>query len=166
MTKRKTPNYLRQGRHDRMIQELVHDPYKSKRKLAEPTACPNCGAVFQQGRWTWNERATNAEEAICPACHRIHDRVPAGFLTLAGEFLIQHKDEILNLVRNLEQREKAQHPLKRIMSIEDQGQDVLITFTDPHLARGVGEAVQHAYAGELDFEYTEEDNMLRVNWTR
>jgi hypothetical protein len=52
------------------------------------------------------------------------------------------------------------------MGMEDQEEGVVITFTDAHLTRGAGEALHHAYQGELDFKYTDEDIMLRVNWTR
>jgi len=40
-------------RREQLFQELVHDSYKSSRKLSEPTRCPECGAVFLKGRWTW-----------------------------------------------------------------------------------------------------------------
>jgi hypothetical protein len=43
---------------------------------------------------------------------------------------------------------------------------VQITTTDIHLARGIGEALHHAYQGELEYHYHEKDNLLRVVWTR
>lgn len=161
-----TPNYPGRRRIDRLLRELEHDPYHSKVKLEEPTVCPDCRAVFHSGRWTWDDPPEDAHRNLCPACRRVRDRVPAAFLTLRGGFVDEHKEEILNLVRNYEQREKAEHPLKRIMAIEEQDGETVITFTDAHLARGIGEALQHAYKGELDYHYVEEDIMLRVTWTR
>jgi NMD protein affecting ribosome stability and mRNA decay len=167
MTGPKKPvDYIRQGREQRLIRELVHDPYMSKRKYPEPTVCPKCGAVIQRGRWAWAERPHGAHEDMCPACRRIEDKVPAAFLELSGDFLAQHRDEIMNLIRNLEAREKAEHPLKRLMAITESEDGLSITFTDAHLARGAGEAIHQAYEGELDYEYTKEDTMLRVSWTR
>jgi hypothetical protein len=40
-----------------------------------------------------------------------------------------------------------------------------VTTTDIHLARGMGEALHHAYQGELEYHYNPEQNLLRVIWT-
>lgn len=162
----KHPDYLRQGKHDRLLQELEHDPYHSKRKIAEPTVCPDCHAVYLHGRWSWGDAPEGAHEQRCPACQRVHDRVPAGFLTLRGDFLIEHKEEIMGLIHNYAERERHEHPLKRIMAIEEQDEGTVLTFTDAHLARGIGEAIHHAYEGEIDYQYTKGDIMLRVQWER
>jgi len=52
------------------------------------------------------------------------------------------------------------------MKIEDQDDGILITTTDIHLARGIGEALHHAYQGELEYHYNEQENLLRVVWAR
>ena len=62
--------------------------------------------------------------------------------------------------------ERDEHPLKRIMDFEKRSDVWLLTFTDAHLARGVAEALRHAYQGEVDFHYTPDDVMLRATWTR
>lgn len=153
-------------RIDRLLRELVHDPYKSKRKLREPSVCTGCGAVYGHGRWSWETSPADAQETMCPACHRIEDQVPAGFLTLSGEFLAQHREEIIGLIQNTEAREKAEHPMKRIMAFEDAAGQLQVTFTDPHLARNVGTAIAHAYGGELDYAYQKNEHQLRVTWAR
>ena len=152
-------------RHDGIFQEQVHDAYKARGKLPEPTVCSQCNAVFQGGRWRWGDIPAVAHRETCPACHRIHDHYPAGFVTLEGPFFLAHQDEIMRLVHNHEQRERAEHPLQRIMAVEEQDGSVLVTTTDIHLARGIGEAVRHAYQGELEFHYNPEECLLRVHWT-
>lgn len=153
-------------RRDRLIQDARHDPYQAKHKPSEPTVCPQCGAVFHEGRWQWMEKPAQANEEKCPACRRIHDEFPAGFVTVGGPFFKEHSEELLHQIRNEEARAKAEHPLKRIMKIEDQDNGILITTTDIHLARGIGEALHHAHQGELEFHYNEQENLLRVVWER
>jgi len=159
-------DYLHQGRNDRRIQELHHDPYHLKRKLPESAVCLDCNARFQGGRWIWGRPPENAQEETCPACQRLRDKVPAGFLTLRGDFFTTHRDEIMRLIRNTETRLKTIRPLMRIMNMEKQDDSLVITFTDPHLARSVGEALHKAYQGELNFNYPKGEYMIRVHWTR
>ena len=97
---------------------------------------------------------------------RIRDKFPAGFVMLKGAFLQQHRDEILHLLRNHEAKEKAEHPLQRIMAIVDSAEGATVTTTDAHLARDLAQALHHAYKGELEFHYNKEDNLLRASWSR
>jgi NMD protein affecting ribosome stability and mRNA decay len=154
------------GWREEFRQDFVHDSYRSQKKLPEPTRCPDCGAVYHDGRWQWATAPEQAHEARCPACQRISDRFPAGYVTLEGEFFVAHRDEIIHLARNREAQEKAEHPLERIMAIEDVERGVQITTTDMHLARDIGEAVHDAYKGELQYRYNKEENLLRVHWAR
>jgi hypothetical protein len=103
---------------------------------------------------------------MCPACLRIRDKYPAGFLTLSGLYLQEHKAEIINLAHNEEASEKAEHALHRIMAVEEHADHVIISTTDIHLPRRIGEALRHAHRGELDFRYEEEGSRLRVSWQR
>ena len=43
--------FRRAARGDRLIRKHVHDPYKTRLKLPDPTLCPQCGAVYSKGRW-------------------------------------------------------------------------------------------------------------------
>jgi NMD protein affecting ribosome stability and mRNA decay len=153
--------------HDRPGFEEYIDAYKMKGKLSEPTVCPQCEAIFHKGRWQWGDVPANAHRETCPACHRLNDDFPAGFVTLEGPFYAEHSDEILRAVHNHEQHERAEHALKRIMAIKKQeGDSVLITTTDIHLARGIGKAIHDAYQGELALHYNAGENQLRAYWKR
>lgn len=155
------------GSQIRNLRELEHDPYHSKQKLGEPTTCPDCGAVYHQGRWQWGEAAPDALQTSCPACQRTKDNCPAGFVTLTGAFLTVHKDELLQRLQHVVERAKAEHPLQRLMSLEEAPDGrVEATFTDPHLARAVGEALHDAYQGNLDYAYQSGEYLLRVQWHR
>ena len=158
----KQTDVVKHGRRDRLIKERVHDPYMARSKPTEPTLCEDCGVVLSSGRW---QCASNRQK--CPACQRIRDKVPAGILTLSGVFFEEHRDEIMHLVHNKVDEQKAQHPMKRRMYSEDQSDgSVVVAFTDTHLPRGVGEAIERAYEGNLDIQYTEESGLVRVYWKR
>jgi hypothetical protein len=157
---------FRPGGHRQLLQERVHDAYKSGRKLSGPACCPDCGAIFRRGRWRWEAVPAAAKAALCPACRRTRERLPGASVLLGGDFLSAHRDEILGRVRNCEQAENRSHPLQRIMAIAPAGKGLRITTTDAHLARRIGEALHRAYKGELDYRYNKEDNLLRVRWSR
>jgi NMD protein affecting ribosome stability and mRNA decay len=160
------PPGFRRVRRNVLIRERVHDSYRLRGKLREPTLCPQCGALYRKGRWRRLAAPPGARRALCPACHRVRDRFPAGYVTLDGDFLRSHREEVLHLVRHVEARESAEHPLQRIMDITRRDGGIRITTTDPHLARALGEAVRRAYRGRLEFHYNPEENLLRVHWRR
>ncbi|MDE1943670.1 MAG: ATPase [Betaproteobacteria bacterium] len=160
------PSGFHPVQHERIIEELVHDSYKLRGKLPEPTVCPSCGAVFRQGRWQWLETVPGANEHVCPACLRIQDHFPAGYVFISGGFASSHQNELLQIIHNEEAHQKAEHPLKRIMAIKSEEGGVLVTTTDIHLARGIGEALHRAYQGTLTFHYNPEQFLLRVRWDR
>jgi NMD protein affecting ribosome stability and mRNA decay len=145
---------------------LDDDPYRAASKPPEPTLCPECRAVFKSGRWTWDEAPDDAYQHVCPACQRIHDRFPAGYVTIKGDFFAEHRDEIVHLINNHEKREKAQRPLQRIMAIDEIREGVEVTTTDSHLARGIAEALHDAYKGELKMRYSRDENLVRATWKR
>lgn len=153
-------------RHDRLIEESRHDAYQSRGKPAEPTVCPECGAVFHAGRWQRRDRPAGAHEEKCPACRRIADDFPAGFVHLSGAFLDEHRQEVMQLVQRTADDEGKQHPLERIMAATPEADGMLITTTGIHLARRIGEAIQGACQGQLEFHYNEQEMLLRVHWRR
>jgi hypothetical protein len=63
-------------------QDHVLDPYEAQQKLAEGTVCPQCGAVFHDGRWRWGTGEERAPQELCAACRRITDKFPAGIVAL------------------------------------------------------------------------------------
>ena len=151
-------------RRDRQIEETVHDPYKARYKPQEPSVCPTCGVLYEHGRWHWKPRPAGAAEHVCPACQRVKDKYPAGFVTLEGKFLAEHRDELMQLVHNEETRAKNEHPMERIIAIEQDGGKTVITTTDLHLPRRIGDALHHAYQGTLDTNYSKDEYCVRVHW--
>lgn len=155
-----------EARRDRFVEEYRHDSYKLPSKLVEPTVCPKCSAVFHKGRWSWATPPAGAHETVCPACHRLQDKRPKGVLMLKGTFASQQSEQVMGVIKNIETKENKEHPLARIMSIETTPDGLVVSTTDAHLPRQIGEALKHAYHGELDIHYGEGEDCVRVNWTK
>jgi hypothetical protein len=168
-TSDRSPPGIESGRRRWGRAQLDHiiDPYKVAQKQHEPAVCGQCGAVYQHGRWQWGERPPEADVTTCQACHRINDNYPAGIVTLSGPLIASNHEEITRLARHQEEVEKPEHPLNRIMSIEQEAPDrLVITTTDIHLPRRIGEAITRAYRGKVIEHFDEGGYFVRVNWSR
>jgi len=154
------------GRKDRLLKQKRNDVYRTASKVSDSTVCARCGVVFINGRWVWIEKPLQIQESLCPACRRIIDNYPAGFIELQGVFYVEHRAEILNLIYNLESQEKKMHPLERIITINQGDKITVVTTTGIHLARRIGEALYHSYKGDYRFQYAEADKNIRVFWER
>ena len=81
-------------------------------------------------------------------------------------FYWAHRDEVLALVRNVAAHEREQHPLHRVMQIEEALDGVVVTTTDIHLPQRIAEALKHAYHGEFKLRYGHDEYTVRANWQR
>lgn len=151
-------------RRDRLVEGVSHDPYRNEPKPADPSVCSECGATWREGRWTWRAGPADAPRIRCPACRRTADRYPAGFLRIGGAFAREHREELEHLARHVEQRERREHPMERILEVREDGDELLVTTTEIHLPRAIGSALHAAYEGELSVDY--EEDIVRVAWSR
>lgn len=159
---------IRATRNERQGDTYRRKVQKVEVKLPDLTVCPDCRAVFRQGRWRWAEveRPSAMRRERCPACRRIRDGYPAGEVTIRGPFARANREEILGRIRNLEAKEKKRRPLNRLMEIREARDEVVVTTTDVHLAHAIGSALFQAYRGTLHAPWTEEGDLLRVQWER
>jgi NMD protein affecting ribosome stability and mRNA decay len=151
---------------EQRLNEPHEDSYRDSAKRHDPSRCPKCGATYHKGHWTWSKTPAEAPSVKCPACRRIEDDFPAGYVTLKGAFLAEHRQEVLNLVKAREARAKSEHPLQRIIDVKPVSEGTLVTTTDGHLARNIAHALHEAFKGELDLSYSESENLVRATWTR
>jgi len=157
------------GRVDRMRVKGSNDPYRLTEKLPGGATCQGCGSTVKEGRWTWVDSVKKGKEpasATCPACRRMEDDYPAGYLVLEGSFFGENREEIMNLVRNVAEDEKEKHPMERVMAIRKDGDTTLITTTGVHIARRLGDSLKKSYRGELKVNYEAGEKRIRVSWFR
>lgn len=125
--------------------------------------CPRCGAHFAKGRWQWGSAPDGAQPHLCPACRRIEHDLPGGVVTL-HDVPPRLKEQIVGLVRNEEAAENAEHPLNRIIAVDDTEDGLVIRTTDIHLPRRIGEALKRAYHGTLAMHFDDEGYFVRLDW--
>lgn len=149
----------------RNVQPHRHDPYERRVKSSDALVCGECGVVCHGGRWYWGTAPLCDEQATtCPACERIRDRYPAGRVQLRG-LPAEDRDAVLQLVRNIEAREKQEHPLERLIEVShEEGGDVLVTTTGMHLARCIAAALRRRSHGRVEIHYAEGENLVRIEY--
>ncbi len=152
-----------------------NDPYlpPKGKALAGVAICKDCTAVYHSKKWFLDARLYEQKKGlkdinwvICPACKKTKENVPGGVVTLKGDFLQEHKQEIMNLVNNEDERSKKYNPLKRIMKINEKGNTVEILTTEGRLAQRIGTILFKAYDGEVEYKKHENAKFMRVEWRR
>jgi NMD protein affecting ribosome stability and mRNA decay len=105
------------------------DPYRID-KRPDGAYCEQCGIVYIDKNWKL--KAIEREKKvpiICPACRKINDKYYMGVLTISGEFLKEHKDEIINLIKNEEKKLRSKNSLPRIALIEELNGAIVVNTT-------------------------------------
>lgn len=158
--------------HIRNNVDSYDDPYISDESLEENTQCTQCGSVYMQSRWYLKDKIPDktivgeTHKIVCPACRKLEDNLPGGVLKITGDFFWKHEDEILNLIRNESNKAQTINPLERIMSIESDKGEIEITTTNEKLVQRIGKALQKAYSGHVEYKWSEDTKLARVNWHR
>ena len=150
------------------------DPYRDDLSIPEPAICSGCRAVWKKGKWSLDEtlrketlRFKKPYQVLCPACRRAQDDYPAGVIYLRGDFLLAHKDQILNTIKNQEAAALIKNPLDRIMKIEDLGKKgIVIETASERLATKLGRAVERACGGDLRIQFSRQEKLVRIYWSR
>lgn len=149
------------------------DVYLPQKGMKEVAQCSGCKALYWNKRWYPDAEASTKlsadmvrHETVCPACQRIQDKNPAGIVTFSGDYLVEHKEEILNRIRNEEEKSRAKNPLARIMDIGQKGDTLVIQTTSDKLAEKLGKDIYKAHSGVLEFQWSREDSFVRINWKR
>lgn len=148
------------------------DPYLLKEDYPDASECRKCRSVFHEKKWIHPDNvpkeaaSLEKKKVLCPACLKIKDNYAEGFVTLEGEFLADHRDEIINLIRNKEELASHINPLERIIEIKARNGAIEITTTTEKLAERIGQILKKAYHGSVDYKWSSDTKLARVVWMR
>jgi NMD protein affecting ribosome stability and mRNA decay len=150
------------------------DPYLPRGASRKVSVCEGCRAVYMKKRWYADGavevavlRNPEAAKIVCPACLKIRDNFPGGIVTLKGDYVLPHKQDLLNLVKNEEARARGFNPLERVMSVKENGYgSIVISTTNEKLAQRLGRAIKKAFHGEVAYHWSHDNKLARVDWVR
>ncbi|AOJ08155.1 BCAM0308 family protein [Burkholderia mayonis] len=153
-------------RRDHAPRAHAMDSYGAPARLKSGMGCSECGALYDDGRWTWHAAAGALAQIACPACRRIREHAPAGELVLEGGYFARHRDDIVALLRHRAGDERNDRPLERILSIDALPARTVVRTTGSHLVHRLSEALVHTHRGDLAIDYREGEDVLRAHWMR
>lgn len=148
---------------------------RGSHSMSEPALCKHCGAVYAKRRWSIAAVLGNGPKrdslpvqlTICPACKQEKVGEPRGFVFLAGAFFIAHRDEIEQLIRNEAKRAALVNPLSRILKCEQPpAYELTVGTTTGRLAQRLGHALQKAFSGSVQYDFSQGKELTRVKWQR
>lgn len=150
----------------------INDPYYNQDSPKDGSYCKKCKAIYHHKHWHFDKNEAQklsknkTGAVVCPACRKIADKFASGRVSLKGGFLRDHREEIVNLIRNEEKRASGLNPLERIIEILPNGEGMEVTTTHEKLAQRIGKRLHSSFRGEVVYQWTPQDKMGRVYWNR
>jgi NMD protein affecting ribosome stability and mRNA decay len=148
-------------RRPRVSKSTHHDTYARRAKNEGAVVCKRCGVVHHGGKWSWGKAAGETRAGLCPACERIRDHYPAGTIRL-DKGLLEFRDEIKHLIANVEELEKVEHPLERVMDIQESANGMVVTTTGLHVARRITSKLERRFHKKARIRYPKEQSLMQV----
>lgn len=149
--------------------------HRPGRAPKEPTVCGLCGALYVKRRWIAagckhggeGKHFPPAKMTTCSACVQIQGGAPSGYVYVEGSFFSSHRDDVEKLLRNEAARAAEDNPLGRIMLWKQNGEgNLTLSTTTEHLAQRLGHALEKAFDGKVEYDFSHENKLARVTWRR
>jgi hypothetical protein len=150
------------------------DSYLPRGASRSVSVCEGCRSVYMNKRWYADgdiaqtvAKKPGTVTMVCPACLKIRDNFPGGIVTLKGDYVLPHKADLMNLIRNEEERARGLNPLERVIAVKENGHgSIVISTTNEKLAQRIGRSVKKAFHGEVAYHWSHDNKLVRVDWVR
>lgn len=150
------------------------DSYLPRGASRKISVCESCRSVYMNKRWYASGAVKEsvlsepvAAKIVCPACLKIRDNFPGGIVTLKGDYVLPHKKDLMKLIKNEEERARKLNPLERVMTVKENGYgSLIINTTNERLAQRLGRAIKKAFHGEVAYNWSHDNKLVRVDWER
>jgi hypothetical protein len=89
-----------------------------------------------------------------------------GVLRLSGAFLVDHAEELINLIRHEGQLAEQKNPQHKVSKIEKLDGGIRAEISDHNLALHIGKKLVHSYKGEHQYKFRPGEKFVEVDWKR
>lgn len=163
---------LQRGLDHRGVRTDKSPPVSAEHAYPEPTICGSCDAVYVRKTWRRSLKREGrallqgAARATCPACLQVGEGRGYGRISLRGEWLAEHEDEVRRRIANVEARARFTQPERRLVRIRRQGGELSVTTTSQKLAHRVVHELEKAFGGRVTYSWSDRDGSLAATWVR
>ncbi|MBN2057556.1 MAG: hypothetical protein JW782_02000 [Candidatus Saganbacteria bacterium] len=89
-----------------------------------------------------------------------------GLIRLSGQFLLDHEEELLSLIRREGKLAEERNPDHKIVNIEKADGAITVSISEHNLAMHIGKALSRAYKGEHAYKFLNGEKYVEVDWKR
>jgi len=114
--------------------------------------CPKCGCFYFGKRWHHPQNKSKIKNQksnikLCPACQMIKDNLFEGRLIIKGfgQLKQEIKTDLINLIKNFGEKAYLRDPLDRIIKINKEKGDLIITFTENQLCQKLSQKLKQTF---------------------
>lgn len=139
-------------------------------RLAEPTVCERCGAIFSRRTWRRPRAVTAAllERAVwrqCPACKQTRGGAYCGRVIVRGAFMVANEAAIRQRIQNVAARAQFTQPERRLVSADREGDVLDVLTTSQKLAHRIVRELKKAFRGRASYKWSDDGSLFAV-WER
>lgn len=157
------------GVYRKKIEKSKKDEQEFGPGKKEFTVCSDCNAVYYEKSWhhgfTDYRHLTENKQinfAVCPACQMIKDNQFEGQVIFEN-VPKEHKDEVVNNIKNTGERAYKRDPMDRIIGIKESGSNIEVLTTENQLARIIARQIASAYKNtKTDIQWSKEESVARI----
>ena len=101
-----------------------------------------------------------------PVEFKDHNLEQGGIIKISGAFLLDHEEDILNLVKHEGKLAEERNDNAKVSGIEKVNGGISVQTTDHNLALRIGKALSRAYKGKHEYKFLQGNKFVEVTWQR
>jgi hypothetical protein len=139
-------------------------------RVAEPSVCESCGAVFSGRLWRRDRKVTGVllERAAwvrCPACSQVAHQTGFGRVIIRGAYALANEAVIRRRLANIASRAARTQPERRISTIDRHAETIEVITTSQKLAHRIVHELKKLFRGRATYAWSD-DGTLFATWER